>query len=129
MFPCKVCIFFLTRACALYILMTPLSPKYGCTAPGLPFHSIDLLRSGGVRQGPEYKGNMDFTKVLCKHFPAYHYKPSQTFLQLELNHRQTFETERIFDFSPKCHSFFTKTVKKRLNLDQNKSPMQNNKFV
>ena len=72
-----------------------------------------------IRHGPEYKGNVDFTEVLCKKFPAYHYKHSQTFLQMELSHRQTFETERIFDFFPKSHLFFTKMVKKRLNLDQN----------
>ena len=56
-----------------------------------------------VRHGPEYEGNMDFTEVLCKKFPAYHYKSSQTFLQLELNHRQTFETERIFDLCTSVH--------------------------
>ena len=44
MFPCKVCVFFLPRARALYILITPLSPKHGCTAPGLPLPSIHLSR-------------------------------------------------------------------------------------
>ena len=58
-----------------------------------------------VRHGPEYKGNMDFTEVLCKFFLAYHYKPSLTYLQLEFNNRQTFETEQIFIFPPKVTFF------------------------
>ena len=65
-----------------------------------------------VRHGPEYKGNMDFTEGLGKKIPAYHYKPSQTFLQLELNHRQTFETEWIFNFFQKINFFSLKRWKK-----------------
>ena len=101
-----------------YTRKQSVSVREGCTIKIDFFPKVSvLLRKGSetfsrggtkkpVRHGPEYKGNADFTEVLCKTFPAYHYKPSQTFLQLELNHRQTFETERIFFLFFKKSPFF-----------------------
>ena len=31
-----------------------------------------IVESYYIRHGPEYKGNMDFTGVLCKQIPAFH---------------------------------------------------------
>ena len=57
-----------------------------------------------VRQGPEFKENMDFTEDLYKKCPAYQYKPSQTYLQWKFNNTQTFETEKIRHFTTEFFS-------------------------
>ena len=54
-----------------------------------------------VWHGPEYKGNVDFTEVLCKKKSAYNYMPSLTYMQLKFNNKQTIETEQIFEFFSK----------------------------
>ena len=86
-----------------------------CTAELL---IVKCRRSSAVRHGPEYKGNMDFTKVLCKQIPAYPYKPSQTYFQWKFKDTQIFETQKMLGEKSFLVFFLTKKVKDSLNLAQ-----------